>query len=178
LPRFLDDAEAAKLMRTSRADPDPLSRLIVELLARTGIRKGELLALNVDAVVQIGSALWLRIPVGNDRFIPLHLQLKEMLDDWITHHRPTGLRSQRLLLEDNRPVSTLRVSIALSRLAHARHRPRHRPPTPAHPGHPGDQPWHEHRCDRRSARAPRPRARSPDRRSSTASSERLDHDAS
>ena len=52
-------------MRTSRADPDPLSRLIVELLARTGIRKGELLALTVDAVVQIGSAYWMRIPVGN-----------------------------------------------------------------------------------------------------------------
>ena len=102
LPRFLDDAAATKLMRASRADPDPLSRLIVELLARTGIRKSELLGLNVDAVVQIGSAFWLRIPVGklhNDRYIPLHPQLKEMLDDWITHHRPTGLRSQRLLLE-------------------------------------------------------------------------------
>ena len=60
LPRFLDDAAAAKLLRAARADPDPLSRLIVELLARTGMRKGELLALTVDAVVQIGSAYWLR----------------------------------------------------------------------------------------------------------------------
>ncbi len=121
LPRFLDDAAATKLMRTSRADPDPLSRLIVELLARTGIRKGELLALTVDAVVQIGSAYWLRIPVGklhNDRYIPLHPQLKAMLDDWIDHQRPTGLRSQRLLLENNRPVRSLRVSTALSRLSH------------------------------------------------------------
>ena len=42
-PRFLDDAAATKLLRPSRADPDPLSRLIVELLARTGIRKSELL---------------------------------------------------------------------------------------------------------------------------------------
>ena len=91
LPRFLDDAAATKLMRASRADPDPLSRLIVELLARTGIRKSELLGLTVDAVVQIGSAFWLRIPVGklhNDRYIPLHPQLKELLDDWISHHRP------------------------------------------------------------------------------------------
>jgi len=121
LPRFLDDAAASKLMRTSRADPDPLSRLIVELLARTGIRKSELLALNVDAVVQIGSAFWLRIPVGklhNDRYIPLHPQLKDMLDDWIRDHRPSGLRSQRLLLERNRPVTSLRVSNALSRLSH------------------------------------------------------------
>jgi len=121
LPRFLDDAAAAKLMRTSRADADPLARLIVELLSRTGIRKSELLALTVDAVVQIGSAYWLRIPVGklhNDRYIPLHPQLKDMLDDWIINHRPTGLRSERLLLENNRPVSALRVSTALTRLSH------------------------------------------------------------
>lgn len=120
LPRFLDDAAATKLMRTSRADPDPLARLIVELLARTGIRKSELLALTVDAVVQIGSAYWLRIPVGklhNDRYIPLHPQLKDMLDDWVGQHRPTGLRSELLLLENNKPVSALRVSSALSRLS-------------------------------------------------------------
>jgi integrase len=106
LPRFLDDA-TTKLMRASRADPDPLSRLIVELLARTGIRKSELLGLTVDAVVQIGSAFWLRIPVGklhNDRYIPLHPQLKDMLDDWIGNHRAVGLRSDRLLLEHNRPL--------------------------------------------------------------------------
>lgn len=40
-----------------------------------------------------------------------------MLDDWIAHHRPTGLRSDRLLLERNRPVTSLRVATALSRLA-------------------------------------------------------------
>ena len=120
LPRFLDAAAATKLMRASRADPDPLSRLIVELLARTGIRKSELLALTVDAVVQIGSAFWLRIPIGklhNDRYIPLHPQLKEMLDDWITNYRPTGLRTDRLLLERNRPISSLRVATALDRIS-------------------------------------------------------------
>jgi integrase len=98
LPRFLDDAAAAKLLRIARADPEPLSRLIVELLARTGVRIGELLALTVDAIVQIGSAYWLRIPIGkmhNDRYIPLHPQLKDLLDDWITHHRPRNLRSNR-----------------------------------------------------------------------------------
>lgn len=119
LPRFLDDAAATRLMRASRADPDPLARLIVELLARTGIRRGELLTLTVDAVVQIGSAFWLRIPVGklhNDRYIPLHPQLKTMLDDWIVNHRPRGLRSDRLLLERNRPVTGLRVATALRRL--------------------------------------------------------------
>ena len=120
LPRFLDDAAAVKLLRAARADPDPLSRLIVELLARTGIRRGELLTLTVDAVVQIGSAYWLRIPIGklhNDRYIPLHPQLKDPLDDWITHHRPTGLRTNRLLLERNQPISHHRVTKALRHLA-------------------------------------------------------------
>ena len=122
LPRFLDDAAAAKLLRAARSDADPLSRLIVELLARTGIRRGELLALTADAVVQIGSAYWLRIPIGklhNDRYIPLHPQLKQLLDDWITHHRPTGLRTNRLLLEHNRPISSHRVTAALRRTADA-----------------------------------------------------------
>ncbi len=56
LPRFLDDAAAAKLLQAARADEDPFVRLTVEFLARTGLRKGEYLALTTDAVVQIGSA--------------------------------------------------------------------------------------------------------------------------
>src|SRR6202034_887833 len=52
-----------------------------------------------------------------DRYIPLQPQLKEMLDDWITNYRPTGLRSDRLLLERSRPLTGLRVSNALSRLS-------------------------------------------------------------
>jgi integrase/recombinase XerD len=122
LPRFLDDAAATKLARAVRRDEvEPLDRVIVEILARTGIRKGELLGLTVDAVVQIGSAFWLRIPIGklhNDRYIPLHPQLKDLLDDWIEHHRPTGLRTDRLLIERNRPVTSPRVSAALDRVAH------------------------------------------------------------
>jgi len=93
--------------------------VIVELLARTGMRLGELRALTVDAVVQIGSAYWLRIPVGklqNDRYIPLHPQLKELLDDWITHHPPRGVRSDRLLLARHRPITARRIAIALHRL--------------------------------------------------------------
>ena len=45
------------------------------------------MALTIDAVVQIGSAYWLRVPIGklhNDRYIPLHPQLKTLLDDWLS----------------------------------------------------------------------------------------------
>jgi hypothetical protein len=38
LPKFLDDRDAAKLMAAARASTDPRDRLVVELLARTGMR--------------------------------------------------------------------------------------------------------------------------------------------
>ena len=152
LPRFLDDAAATKLLRAARTDPDPLSRLIIEFLARTGMRSSELLALTVDAVVQIGSAYWLRIPIGklhNDRYIPLHPQLKDLLDDWIRHHRPSGLRTDRLLLERNRPISQPpRDRRAATRLRSRRHRQRHRPSAASHAGNAGREPGHEPRRDR------------------------------
>ena len=121
LPRFLDDPAAAKLARAARAEPDPFVRLVVELLARTGMRKSELLALTVDAVVQIGSAYWLRVPLGKlhtDRYIPLQPDLKVLLDDWIAR-RPSGLRSNRLFLGRGRPVNPGRIDRALARVAAA-----------------------------------------------------------
>jgi len=119
LPRFLDDPAAAKLLRAARADDDPFVRLAVELLARTGLRKGELLGLTVDAVVQIGSAFWLRIPVGklhNDRYIPLHPQLKELLDQWLAA-RPADLRSNLMFVERGRPIAESRVDAAVAKVA-------------------------------------------------------------
>lgn len=68
--------------------PDEFDRLCIEMLSRTGVRKGELLGLTVDSVVQIGSAHWLRIPIGklhNDRYVPLRPQLKTMIDAWLDH---------------------------------------------------------------------------------------------
>ena len=121
LPRFIDDAAAAKLLRAAREDPDPFTRLAVEFLARTGLRKGEFLDLTVDSVVQIGSAYWLHVPLGklrSDRYIPLHPQLKELLDDWVAH-RPAGLREPWLFMERGRRISKQRVQDAVARVARA-----------------------------------------------------------
>ena len=85
LPKFLDDRDAARLMTAARASSDPRDRLVVELLARTGMRAGELADLEADAVVQIGAGHWLRIPLGklhNDRYVPLHPELVALLADW------------------------------------------------------------------------------------------------
>jgi hypothetical protein len=119
LPRFLDDGAAAKLLQATRAHPDPFTRLAVEFLARTGLRKGEFCDLTIDSVVQIGSAYWLHVPIGKlrtDRYIPLHPQLKDLLDDWIAH-RPTGLREPYLFIERGRRITTARVDRALANVA-------------------------------------------------------------
>ena len=119
LPRFLDDAAATKLLRAARADPDPFARLCVEILARTGLRRGEFIDLTVDAVVQIGSAYWLRVPVGklhSDRYIPLHPQLKALLDDWLAE-RSDALRTNYLFTDHGRRITASRVDSAVAKVA-------------------------------------------------------------
>jgi integrase len=121
LPRFLDDAAAAALRAAARDHPDPLVRLVVEMLARTGLRKGELLALTVDAVVAIGGHHWLRVPVGKlhtDRYIPLHPHLKTLLAGWLAD-RPALLRSDLLLVERGRPLPSSRIDRAVADCAAA-----------------------------------------------------------
>ncbi len=74
LPTFLDDDHAARFMAAATR-LDPFRRLVVEILARTGLRVGEFCALQADAIVELGDTHWLRVPVGKlhtDRYIPLH----------------------------------------------------------------------------------------------------------
>jgi integrase len=121
LPRFLDDGAFTKLLQAARIDPDPFVRLAVEFLARTGLRKGEFLDLTVDSVVQIGAAYWLHVPLGklrSDRYIPLHPQLKELLDDWLAH-RPDSLRTRFLFLEHGQRIRKTRVDRAVDKAAQA-----------------------------------------------------------
>jgi site-specific recombinase XerD len=102
LPKFLNDQDAAKLMRAARAHRLPRYRLVVEMLARTGMRAGELCDLAADAVTLIGDAYWLRIPVGklrNDRFIPLHPELVVLLAEW-TATNSAYIRAQKHLMAD------------------------------------------------------------------------------
>ena len=70
-PKFPGDRDAARLMAAARASTDPRDRLVVELLARTGMRAGELAGLGADAVVRIGAGHWLRIPAGQAPQRPL-----------------------------------------------------------------------------------------------------------
>jgi integrase len=118
LPKFLDDASFAAFMRAARSEPRPLLRLAIELLGRTGMRVGELCGLEVDAMVKIGDTHWLRIPVGklhNDRYIPLHPHLVEMLEEW-SRHPDCGVGG-RLLSIDGRPLNRHAVARMCNRCA-------------------------------------------------------------
>ena len=82
----------AKFMAALAKDTDPRRRLMVELLARTGMRVGELAAFEDDAMVQISETYWLRIPVGklhNDRYVPLHPILVDLITDYRDRRGPS-----------------------------------------------------------------------------------------
>ncbi len=104
-PKFLDDPTAAKFMAALATDPSRRRRLIVELLARTGMRAGELGGLADDAMYRIGDTYWLRIPLGklhNDRSVPLHAMLVGLINDYRGWRGPTdtGLLVER---DDHQP---------------------------------------------------------------------------
>ena len=117
LPRFLDDAAAAGLIRAA-ATAAPLDRLLVEVLARTGMRVGELCNLAADAVVRIGDSHWLRLPVGklhNDRYVPLHPVVAELIAAWRAEHPD----ERYLIAPKGVPLQRHAVNRALNRVARA-----------------------------------------------------------
>ena len=106
LPKFLDDRDAAKLMAAARAASDRRDRLVVEVLACTGLRASELCDLDADAVVRIGDGHWLRVPIGklrNDRYVPLHPDLVTLFADW-TAANVDHIRRHRRLVADHRGI--------------------------------------------------------------------------
>jgi site-specific recombinase XerD len=117
LPKALDDAAAAKLLRAAHAESRLLIRVTVEVLLRTGLRVSEFTALPADAVVHVGAAPWLHVPVGKlreDRYLPLHPQLVTLIDDYRTAHVAAG---HRLLLprENGRPLDRHTVTRFLNK---------------------------------------------------------------
>jgi len=101
LPKFLDDPTAAKFMAALAVEPNRRRRLIVELLARTGMRVGEIGGLRDDAMYRLGDTWWLRIPLGklhNERTVPLHPMLVGLINDYRAWRGPT---STGLLIERN-----------------------------------------------------------------------------
>ena len=121
LPKALDDASAAKLLRAAQNDKRLLVRVTVEMLLRTGLRVSEYTSLRADAVVHIGAGPWLHVPVGKlrqDRYLPLHPQLVTLIDDYRSRHvDPSSL----LLLprENGKPADRHAVTRRINKAAAA-----------------------------------------------------------
>ena len=115
LPRFLDDADAAALLTSARGLSSLFDRVTVEVLALTGMRKGEFLGLTRDAVTVVGDARWLRTPIGKlhtDRYIPLHPRVEELLLQWLSDNPPQP-RTSLMFTDRGRPIPGRRVDYAV-----------------------------------------------------------------
>ena len=120
LPKFLDDEAMTAFMHHAETEPDPLRKLCVLLLARTAMRVGELCNLAADPVVEIGDHHSLHVPVGklrNDRYIPLHPTLVDLIADWQTNNAIHIARTGRLLTDEVSAVDRHRVTRMVRRIA-------------------------------------------------------------
>jgi len=120
LPKFLDDAEMAKFMHQANIEPDPFRKLCVLLLARTGMRVGELTNLPPDPMVRIGEHHWLHVPVGklrNDRYVPLHPELVELISAWQTTNADHIASTGRLLTDQVSAIDRHRLTRMVRRIA-------------------------------------------------------------
>jgi site-specific recombinase XerD len=129
LPKALDDAAAAKLLRAAQNDKRLLVRVTVEVLLRTGLRVSEFTGLPADAVVLIGAGPWLHVPVGKlgeDRYLPLHPQLVALIDDYRNAHVAPD---HRLLLprENGRPLDRHTVTRFINKAGAAAGLPHYHP---------------------------------------------------
>jgi hypothetical protein len=109
-------------MTAARARSDPRDRLVAGLLARTGMRAGELAGLEADAVVQIGAGHWLRIPPGklrNDRYVPLHPELVTLLAAWTAASLEHIRRHKRLAADHRGPLDRYVIGRIVSRVGRA-----------------------------------------------------------
>ena len=130
LPRFLPRAlapndDTALMAAVGRLD-DPFARCGLLVLRYAGLRIGELLDLEVDAVVDYGAAgTWLRVPLGKlktERSVPLDEVTVSALDDWaaargrqrVLPHPHTGKPTDYLFIEQGRRLGPWRIRSGLA----------------------------------------------------------------
>ena len=102
---------------------------------------------------------WLRVPVGklhNDRYVPLHPDLVELLTDWTADNPTTSDGTAASSPTTAAPSTATDRPDRSPRRPTRRHRPRPPPPAAPHPRHPSHQPRDAPRSDRRAARPPQP----------------------
>jgi site-specific recombinase XerD len=119
-PRFLDEEDIRALLQVARESTYLFGKVSVITLLFTGMRVGELVRLTVDSIIRIGNAEWIRVPLGklhNDRYIPLHPEVRQVLDEWIEHRDPSEV-SPYLFARKGSHYTEPGVRYAVGRMAH------------------------------------------------------------
>ncbi len=122
MPKFLDDDAMAAFLHHATTEQDPLRRLVVLLLARTGMRVSELCNLPPDPVAVMSGHHWLHVPVGKlrtDRLVPLQPELVEQITAWQTDQAVFIARHQRLFADQVGALNRDRASRMVRRIAKA-----------------------------------------------------------
>lgn len=126
LPRALAPNVDARLRAAIDELDDRFARTGLRLLRGSGLRVGELLDLELDAVIDYGATgTWLRVPLGKlatERVVPLDHGMLQALDAWTQHrgiHRPiphprTGRPTDFLFTERGRRLGATRLRNGLT----------------------------------------------------------------
>ncbi len=121
LPRALAPTDDATLMAAVAALADPFARCGLTVLRGAGLRLGELLDLELGAVVDYGPAgSWLRVPLGKlgaERSVPLDPDTLAALDAWAAQrgqqraqpHPRTGRPTDFLFTERGQRLGPWRI---------------------------------------------------------------------
>jgi site-specific recombinase XerD len=121
LPRALPATVDAALMTAVTDLPDLFAAVGLQVLRGAGLRVGELLDLECDAILDYGPAgTWLRVPLGKlatERAVPLNPATLAALDTWAAQrapHRPiphprTGRPTHFLFTEHGRRLGATRL---------------------------------------------------------------------
>lgn len=92
LPRFLPPDADRRLTDALEVSPHRLAADALLLQRGCGLRIGELLDLELDAVIDLpGSGSWLKVPLGKldtERMVPIDAQILTLIDRITTHRSP------------------------------------------------------------------------------------------
>jgi len=116
----LGDEDTQALLQAARTSSYRFGKVSVVTLLFTGMRVGEFVRLTTDSVIKIGSAEWMRIPVGklhNDRYVPLHPEVRQVLDECVEHRDPCE-KSPYLFARNGGHYTVAGVQYAVARVAH------------------------------------------------------------
>lgn len=131
VPRALAPDTDTALMAAVATLDDLFARVGLTVLRGTGLRIGELLELELDAVVDFGPAgTWLRVPLSklnSERMVPLDATTIAALDEWFAHRRQQramphprdGRPTDFVFVDNGRHLGPARIQKGLRDAIHA-----------------------------------------------------------